>query len=47
VTGIGMGMSAIVGTPVVMRVDRPFVWAVVHEPTGAPVFVGHVVDPTK
>ena len=47
VTGIGMGTSAVVGTPVVMRVDRPFVWAVVHEPTGAPVFVGHVVDPTK
>lgn len=35
--------SAVLG--IEMRVDRPFVWAVVHEPTGTPVFVGHVVNP--
>jgi len=39
--------SARVGTPTLMRVDRPFAWAVVHEPTGTPVFAGHVVDPTR
>lgn len=26
-------------------VDRPFIFAVVHKPTGAPVFVGKVADP--
>jgi serpin B len=30
-----------------MTVDRPFVWAIVHEPSQTPVFVGHVVDPTR
>lgn len=44
VTGIAIADMSIVGEPVPVRVDRPFVWAVVHEPTGAPVFVGHVVD---
>lgn len=46
VTGIAVAASAMVGTPVAMTVDRPYVWAVVHEPTGTPVFAGHVVDPT-
>ena len=30
-----------------VHADRPFVWAIVHEPTGTPVFTGHVVDPTQ
>jgi serpin B len=46
VTGIAVATSAIVGTPVQVTADRPFVWAVVHEPTGTPVFTGHVTDPT-
>ena len=46
VTGYAVADSARIGPPVVVRVDRPFVWAVVHEPTGTPIFVGHVVDPT-
>lgn len=46
VTGIALAASARAGMPVPFRVDRPFVWAVVHEPTGTPVFAGHVVDPT-
>jgi serpin B len=29
------------------RADRPFLFAVVHEPTGAPLFLGRVLDPTK
>lgn len=47
VTGIAVDVSAQRGPTVTMRVDRPFVWAVVHEPTQTPVFVGHVVDPTR
>lgn len=45
VTGIGVATSAPARAQVV-RVDRPFAWAIVHEPTGTPVFAGHVVDPT-
>ena len=26
--------------------DRPFLWAIVHQPTGAVVFLGRLVDPT-
>jgi hypothetical protein len=33
------------GTPVVMRADRPFDWAVVHEPSGRPIFAGQVGNP--
>lgn len=29
------------------RADRPFLFALVHEPTGAPLFLGRVLDPTK
>jgi serpin B len=46
VTGIAVMVSAQLPPATIMRVDRPFVWAVVHEPTQTPVFVGHVVDPT-
>ncbi|HEY5032618.1 MAG TPA: serpin family protein [Actinomycetes bacterium] len=46
VTGLAMRMALRAGEPVPMRADRPFVWAVVHEPTGTPVFVGHVADPS-
>ena len=45
VTGIAIDVSAQVPTTT-MRVDRPYAWAVVHEPTQTPVFVGHVVDPS-
>jgi serpin B len=45
VTGVAMRLSMRAGEPVEMRVDRPFVWAIVHEPTGTPMFLGHVVDP--
>ena len=45
VTGIAIEVSALLPSAT-MRGDRPYVWAVVHEPTQTPVFVGHVVDPT-
>ncbi len=31
--------------PIVVRVDRPFVYAIQHVPTGACLFIGQVVDP--
>jgi serpin B len=44
-TGVAMAVSGTDRTATV-RADRPFVWALVHTPTGVPVFTGHVVDPT-
>lgn len=33
--------------PARCSVDRPFVFAIVHKPTGAPLFVGKVADPSR
>jgi serine protease inhibitor len=46
VTGIAIASAGMAGSPTVMNVDRPFVWAIVHEPTGTPIFTGQVSDPT-
>jgi serpin B len=46
VTGIAVAAGAQAGEPVTLHVDRPFAWAIVHEPTGTPIFTGHVTDPT-
>ena len=32
-------------TPVTMTVDRPFVFAIIHTPTGLPLFIGQVHHP--
>jgi serpin B len=32
---------------VTLRADRPFAFAIVHKPTGAPLFIGQVADPTQ
>ena len=45
VTGIGIATSAMSGAPIPVVADRPFAWAIVHEPTGTPLFTGHVVNP--
>ncbi|MDT4958703.1 MAG: hypothetical protein QOD31_2502 [Pseudonocardiales bacterium] len=46
VTGIAARATAMrEGPPIVMRADRPFAWAVVHEPTATPIFTGHVTNP--
>jgi serine protease inhibitor len=29
-----------------MTVDRPFAFAIVHTPTGVPLFMGQVADPS-
>lgn len=46
VTATSFGVSMPPQPDTVVRADRPFAWAIVHESTQTPVFVGHVVDPT-
>lgn len=46
VTGIAVAVSAGPGPDVTVRADRPFGFAIVHTPTGAPMFLGTVADPT-
>jgi serpin B len=40
------GETAIPADPVPMVVNKPFVVAIVDEPTGALLFLGHIDDPT-
>ena len=46
VTGLAFMVSAPVPPPLTVRADHPFAFTVVHVPTGAPLFVGSVADPT-
>jgi serpin B len=45
VTGIAVVESA-PSPDITVRADRPFAFAITHEPTGAPVFLGTVTDPS-
>ncbi|MGH3900721.1 MAG: serpin family protein [Pseudonocardiaceae bacterium] len=45
VTGLAFTVSAPPEPQFVVRADRPFAFAIVHLPTGAPLFIGHVADP--
>lgn len=45
VTGLVLDVSAPAHPPLVVRANRPFAFAIVHRPTGAPLFIGHVADP--
>ncbi len=45
VTGIGLKRSA-PPRHTVFEVNRPFLFAIWHEPTRTPLFIGHVVDPS-
>jgi len=47
VTGLGFAVSAIAPPKLSFRADRPFAFVIVHKPTGVPLFVGHVADPTE
>jgi serpin B len=40
-----MATSAPAEPQAVFEVDRPFLYAVVHEATGLPLFLGTVADP--
>lgn len=46
VTAIGMRVTAMPLVDATIRADRPFAFAIVHKPTGAPLFIGQVTDPT-
>ena len=50
-TALGMKVLSIppqkVTPPVVFRADHPFVYAIVHKPTDAILFIGRLSDPTK
>ncbi len=45
VTGLAFTVSLPPPPQFVVRADRPFAFAIVHRPTGAPLFIGHVADP--
>ncbi|MGH4006966.1 MAG: serpin family protein [Pseudonocardiaceae bacterium] len=45
VTGLVFLVSAPPQPQFVVHADRPFAFVVVHQPTGAPLFIGHVADP--
>ena len=44
-TGVGMAVAGHT-TVIDVRFDRPFLLAVIDEPTGAPLFLGRVTDPS-
>ena len=46
-TGVTVGTNAIAIPPKVLVVDRPFLFFIRHDPTGAILFQGRVVDPSK
>ncbi|WP_248962149.1 serpin family protein [Sphaerisporangium perillae] len=46
VTGLAFPVSGMLGRDVEVRADHPFAFAIVHSPTSAPLFIGHVADPT-
>jgi serpin B len=43
-TGISVGTTSV---PLTLRADRPFLFFIVHRPTGAVLFQGRVLDPSK
>jgi len=47
VTGLVLAPSGPVPPKVEVRADHPFAFAIVHGPTGLPLFMGHVADPSS
>jgi serine protease inhibitor len=45
VTTIAAGFATEKPKPIEVHVDRPFVFAIQHRPSGACLFLGHVTDP--
>ena len=46
-TAVVMRATAMPAEPVTLRVDRPFLYAIQDDATGAVLFMGRVTDPTK
>ncbi|MET8139433.1 serpin family protein [Sphaerisporangium sp. NPDC005288] len=46
VTGLAFPTAGLAEQPIEVRADHPFAFAIVHRPTTAPLFIGHVADPT-
>lgn len=46
-TGVGVRTASVFVPPQQLTVDRPFLTFIVHQPTGAILFAGWVVDPTS
>jgi serpin B len=44
-TGLGFEESGPPPPDATIRADRPFLYAIVHQPTGLILFIGHVTDP--
>ena len=47
VTVGGVGVESAPQPHRVLRLDRPFHWAILHTATGTPLFLGRVDDPTR
>ena len=48
VTVVNMfGSARISGQPLDMNFNRPFVTAIIHRPTGTPIFIGKVDNPQR
>ena len=45
VTSVVVGVTSVGQTPITMRVDRPFVFAIREQATGTILFIGKVTDP--
>jgi serpin B len=45
-TALGFADSGPPEPEVTVRADRPFLYLIRHQPTGAVLFVGRVMDPT-
>ena len=46
-TAVVMAETSAPAEPVRLTVDRPFLYWIVDEPTGAVLFLGRVLDPTQ